>query len=71
MWIALALTTMGVGYLFGGLQLALSLFVWGSLVRTVVGLALHVVCQQRDAPLWLPQLQDRRTTAATCGGSRC
>lgn len=34
-WIGLALLTMGIGYLFGGLQLALSLFVWGSLVRTV------------------------------------
>lgn len=34
-WIAFALFSMGVGYLFGGLQLALSLFVWGSLVRTV------------------------------------
>lgn len=34
-WIAFALLSMGVGYLFGGLQLALSLFIWGSLVRTV------------------------------------
>lgn len=35
-WIALALLSMAVGYLAGGWQLALSLLVWGSLVRTVV-----------------------------------
>jgi sn-2 palmitoyl-lipid 9-desaturase len=34
-WIVFAIVSMAVGYAFGGLQLALSLFVWGSLVRTV------------------------------------
>jgi len=35
LWIAFALLSIGAGYLIGGWQLALSLFVWGSLVRTV------------------------------------
>lgn len=35
LWLGFALLTMAAGYAFGGLQLALSLLVWGSLVRTV------------------------------------
>lgn len=35
-WITLAVVISTIGYLAGGWQLALSLFVWGSLVRTVI-----------------------------------
>ena len=35
LWAAFALLSFGVGYAFGGLQLGLSLMVWGSFLRTV------------------------------------
>jgi stearoyl-CoA desaturase (delta-9 desaturase) len=36
LWVALALISFLIGFWFGGLQLGLSLVVWGSLLRTVV-----------------------------------
>ena len=53
------------GGMLDALQFGLSLLVWGVFVRTVRRVARHLVGQFGDPSVGLPQLRDRRLTAAT------